>query len=137
MKKILVAFDGSLASLHAARKALEIARALDASVTLASVVAPPHEPSMQLADDLTSALKATAEVTLREALAVLEPALPVPETRVLLGPVAETLADHAASTGYDLVVCGNRGRGAVSRVLLGSVADRLVHISQVPVLLVR
>jgi len=34
----------------------------------------------------------------------------------------------------DLVVVGSRGRAAVARVLLGSVTDRLVHISTKPVL---
>jgi len=34
------------------------------------------------------------------------------------------------------VVVGSRGRGAVTRVLLGSVADRLVHICKIPVLVV-
>lgn len=137
MKKILVAVDGSLASLHAARSALEIARALDATVTLACVVPPSHQPSMALADEVSAALTASAHTTLRDAAAVLEPALPVPDLRVLHGSIAETLAEVAASNGYDVVVCGNRGRGAVSRVLLGSVADRLVHVSQVPVLLIR
>jgi nucleotide-binding universal stress UspA family protein len=36
-----------------------------------------------------------------------------------------------------MVVVGHRGRNAVARALLGSVADRLVQISPKPVLVVR
>ena len=39
--------------------------------------------------------------------------------------------------GFDLVVVGSKGRGAVSRVLIGSVTDRLVHICKRPILVVR
>jgi nucleotide-binding universal stress UspA family protein len=58
-------------------------------------------------------------------------------SRNLLGAPAETIADLAMDEGFDLVVVGNKGRGAVSRVLLGSVADRLTHICKRPVLVVR
>ncbi len=51
--------------------------------------------------------------------------------------IARTLADMADSGGFDVVVVGHRGRGAVRRALLGSVADRLVQISNRPVLVVR
>jgi len=59
------------------------------------------------------------------------------DSETLSGPVAETLADVAQSQRYDLIVVGHRGRGGVKRVLLGSVADRLVQISSRPVLVVR
>jgi nucleotide-binding universal stress UspA family protein len=58
------------------------------------------------------------------------------ETSVLSGSPAETLAEAAAAPDVDLVVLGSRGRGAVARVLLGSVSDRLIHISPKPVLVV-
>ncbi|MFL5419781.1 MAG: universal stress protein, partial [Myxococcales bacterium] len=46
-------------------------------------------------------------------------------------------ADLAASDNFDLIVVGHRGRGGVTRVLLGSVADRLLQISPRPVLVAR
>ena len=54
-----------------------------------------------------------------------------------LGAPAETIADFADEQHFDLVVVGNKGRGAVSRVLIGSTADRLVHICKQAVMVVR
>jgi nucleotide-binding universal stress UspA family protein len=47
------------------------------------------------------------------------------------------LAELAESGNFDLVVVGSKGRGAVSRMLVGSITDRLVHICKRPVLVVR
>ena len=57
-------------------------------------------------------------------------------TAVLSGPVAETLAEAALEARIDFVVVGHRDRSAVTRALLGSVADRLAQISPKPLLLV-
>jgi nucleotide-binding universal stress UspA family protein len=59
------------------------------------------------------------------------------DTVVPSGAPAESLAKMASERDVDLVVVGHRGRGAISRVLLGSVADRLVQISPKPVLVSR
>ena len=56
---------------------------------------------------------------------------------VVEGPPAERIAELAEADGYDLVVVGSRGRNAVARLFLGSVADRLVHICKKPVLVSR
>jgi len=59
------------------------------------------------------------------------------DTVIPSGPPAETLARMASAPDVELVVVGHRGRGAIARVLLGSVADRLVQISPKPVLVSR
>jgi nucleotide-binding universal stress UspA family protein len=59
------------------------------------------------------------------------------ETRLEWGPPAETLANLAEQEGFDVVAVGHRGRGAVQRLLVGSVADRLAQISRKPVLVCR
>ena len=58
-------------------------------------------------------------------------------TLELEGPIAERVAETAEQDGFDLVVVGSRGRNAVARVFLGSVADRLVHICKKSVLVAR
>jgi nucleotide-binding universal stress UspA family protein len=59
------------------------------------------------------------------------------EARILVGPVAETIAQEAKRTRSDLVIIGTRGMSAAANLLLGSTATRLLHVSEVPVLLVR
>lgn len=53
------------------------------------------------------------------------------------GSPAEELARRAERDDVEMVVIGSRGRRVVARLLLGSVADRLAHISPKPVLIHR
>ena len=59
------------------------------------------------------------------------------DMKVARGSPAETLSELAASGDMLMVVVGHRGRNAAARLLLGSVADRLVQISPKPVVVVR
>jgi nucleotide-binding universal stress UspA family protein len=138
MKKILAAVDGSLASIHAAKKALELGASMKAEVTLIHVTPPsvlPGDAPLAPMVDLREAELARGAGILKDVAGALENAKV--KTLNLLGAPAEVIADTAMDDGYDLVVVGNKGRGAVSRVLLGSVADRLVHICKRPVMVVR
>lgn len=141
MKRILVGVDGSIESRAAADFAAELARQTGSQLTLAYVLPVP----VPLAPDGYLQSLAAWEVAereygvnlLRELSTRLQgPALAV-ETVSPSGPAAETLADLGKSGNVDLIVVGHRGRGSVSRLLLGSVADRLVQISTRPVLVVR
>lgn len=49
----------------------------------------------------------------------------------------EAISEHARSVGADLVIVGSHGRTGFKRVLLGSVAERVVRLSPCPVLVVR
>jgi nucleotide-binding universal stress UspA family protein len=57
--------------------------------------------------------------------------------RLLDGDVAELIARHAEDNAFGLVVLATHGRGAFSRLWLGSVSDALVRRLTVPVLLIR
>ena len=57
------------------------------------------------------------------------------ESRV--GHIAETIAQLADAGGYDLLVMGTRGNGALAKLVMGSVATQVLAQSQVPVLLIR
>ena len=139
MKRILVGVDGSLESRAAADYAADLARQMNAQITLAYIlpVPVPLAPDGYL-ESLAAWEQAEREYgqsLLRELAARLS-GITV-ETLSPAGPPAETLADLAKAGNVDLIVVGHRGRGAVTRLLLGSVADRLVQISPKPVLVVR
>lgn len=53
------------------------------------------------------------------------------------GSPAQEIVEYAEDEGIDLVVMGTHGRSGVDRLLLGSVAERVVRTSPVPVLTVR
>ena len=56
---------------------------------------------------------------------------------VLEGNPANMLADYATNNAVDLIVLASHGRTGVSRWLIGSVAERVVRTSCVPVMIVR
>jgi len=56
---------------------------------------------------------------------------------ILVGPIAETIAAHAKKARCDLIFIGTHGRTAAGGMLLGSIATKVMHISSVPVLLVK
>lgn len=53
-----------------------------------------------------------------------------------VGPIAETIVDHAKKHGVDMIYMGTRGMNAVSNVMMGSIATKVVHLAPVPVVLV-
>ena len=58
-------------------------------------------------------------------------------THIVVGPIAQSLVREAKKLKCDLIVMGTHGMGAVSGMLLGSVAARTVHLAPCPVLLIR
>jgi len=59
------------------------------------------------------------------------------QAKVLVGPVAETMVKHAKDAGCDLICIGTRGMTAAANVLLGSTATKVLHLSPVPVRVVK
>ena len=56
---------------------------------------------------------------------------------VLVGPVAEAIVKHAKDKRCDLIYIGTRGMTELGKALLGSTATKVLHISEIPVLLVK
>jgi len=59
------------------------------------------------------------------------------ETKVLTGRPAETIIDFVRRDKVDLIAIATHGRSGIKRWVFGSVADRLIRSSSVPVLLIR
>jgi len=141
MKRILVGVDGSKESRDAAAWAANLAEAMGSQLVVASIADVPMSlvaPELmgRAAEWQEEAIKHATTIARHVANAVARGSLAI-EIIVDKGAPAETLAGLAAAGDVDLVVVGHRGRNAVARALMGSVADRLVQICSKPVLVVR
>lgn len=140
MKTLLVAVDGSEPSKKGLAMGLELAKALDANIELVTVEPPillPPNVYAETIDKLLEANRAHAKNILDDAAKTVEAAKIAVSKVQLQGPPAEAIADLAKADRIWGVVVGAKGHNAFARVLLGSVADRLMHLCTKPVLVVR
>jgi nucleotide-binding universal stress UspA family protein len=141
--KILLAVDGSKGSLDAARCLVEHADWYreKPQVELVHVHLPvPKLPGMGSVVGRSQIRRYYEEEGAR-ALAAAKKLLDAAgvdyTSQVLVGQPAESIVDHAKAARCDLITIGNRGMTAAGNLLLGSVATKVLHVSPVPVLLVR
>jgi nucleotide-binding universal stress UspA family protein len=141
--KILLAVDGSKCSLDAVQALVDhLGWYREApQVELVTVHLPvPRLPGMGAAvgkNQLQKYYEEEGEKQLAAARRKLD-AAGVPYTpRTLVGSVAETLVKHAKDTRCDLMYIGTRGHTELGKVLVGSTATKVLHISDTPVLLVK
>jgi nucleotide-binding universal stress UspA family protein len=142
MKTILLAVDGSGASLRAAKEAIALAKlAPECSIRLVHAHEEPliyGEIAVYVPREKMAALQRSHSEGILEAAEALLKSAGVPYAKeVLSGPVGETIAAHAERTGCDLIVMGRHGKSALGELLVGSVAMKVLHASRLPVLLVR
>ena len=138
---ILMATDFGPESHVALRSCAALARRLDASIHLLHVAKDPmaslSAPELYGID--WSLLRDDIVKHARESLAALAASLPdvLITTEVAVGSAAETITQRAAVLGADLIVVGTHGRGGVSHLLIGSVAERVIRLAACPVMTVR
>lgn len=138
-ERILVPTDGSEYAETAAETAFELAVALEAAVTVICVIEAGPLGSVTLPGEEASATEILTERATTFVTRVAErghaKGVDV-STDVCNGlPVEEILA-YAEETNADLIVLGSRGRGGVSKLLLGSVTDGVTRRSDRDVLVV-
>lgn len=133
--RILVAIDGSPDAEAALAHAVSLARDQHARITLLTVAPPPatpigvgasappdmHDFHTKLLREATDSIPADVGIT----------------TRLERGTAAETILAIAREEEHDLVVMGSHGHSRVHRALLGSVSEKVLKASEVPVLLMR
>jgi nucleotide-binding universal stress UspA family protein len=143
-KKILVPIDFSLSARAALETALQLAKTFGGSVdALNTWSTPSYLPAFTALklenNEITETVHSRAHAQAKEAMAAfledVNTSGVTVTTKVAFGPPADVIV--AASTGYDLVVMGTHGRTGMSRLVLGSVAAKVVQRSFCPVLTVR
>lgn len=142
--KILVPVDFSPHAERAFSYATALAHRLDAHLTLVHVVEDPFATGAWGAEvyipnigELLQNQIAAAErqlTTLKAGAAAKGVAV---RTAVVTGRPAQSIIEHAASEGCDLIVMGTHGRTGLSHVVMGSVAERVLRKAPCPVLTVR
>lgn len=142
MLKILIAVDGSDHANRAIEAVGKMARSsLELEATLLCVSPEP----LFYGDYTAGTIQKIEEDQKRQQTAVLAKAANFAKTQGLklteparaYGVIANEIVRVAADRQVEQIAMGTRGMGAVSNMVLGSVAQRVLHLSHVPVLLVK
>jgi nucleotide-binding universal stress UspA family protein len=145
--RVVIAYDGSPSAKTAVRVAAGLFEGAQAFVATAPRDVSVHlglagSAGMVTVPDLLDALVAEGQrhagETAQEAveLALSHGLQAEVATVAPFPPVAAGLLDTARQLGADVLVCGTRGRGVFARALLGSTSSRLLHDTDVPLLVV-
>lgn len=135
---IVAATDFGDAADVALDDAAMLARLFDTSLHVVHVVEDPwpmgSETYVRTGSEIRALMAEDAARQLTERLCEVERDA---TSEVAFGAPARAIADAAARKDADLIVMGTHGRGAVTHVLMGSVADRVMRIAPCPVLTLR
>ncbi len=139
-KKILIPLDGSELSEAALPHAQRLATEESEIILLRISTNPAAEFSFsdpELADRLIRDMEAETLTYLQAARGKLQRAGFRTSFLIRQGTIAETILQVAAEIGAEVIVMSTHGRSGVKRWLLGSVTDRVVTQSAVPVMIIR
>jgi nucleotide-binding universal stress UspA family protein len=147
MKSILVPLDGSGFGEAALPCAEELARTAKAEVILLQAVTP-HHLEIDLAESRSPHLSKLSEEYVEHATAAAHDYLAGIEKRlsesgivvrsvVEVGSPAEMIIACAKKNAVDIIALSTHGRSGLSALMMGSVANKVLHYAEVPVLLVK
>ncbi|MGD0439427.1 MAG: universal stress protein [Acidimicrobiales bacterium] len=138
-RSLLVATDGSETAAEAVRVAIDLAKAIGATLHITTVHRPEvsarawSDTKVAYREELDPAGVATSQT---ESMAAQARAEGVPtKTHVVTGFVAERIVSIAKDEGVDLIVVGNKGMRGLKRAL-GSVPNAVAHSAPCAVLIV-
>jgi nucleotide-binding universal stress UspA family protein len=137
-KNILLAFDGSEHSRKAATLAGNLARQQPEATIWAACIVDPipsgiGEPNFS---QLASERSMTGQQAIDEAIRLIGDGVDI-RRELLFGSAAESIITVAETRQCDLIVMGTRGLGALRGLLLGSQTQKVVSLTNCPVLLVK
>lgn len=139
--KVLLPVDGSDGSARAARHVARFAAmAKDLGVHVVNIQSRGDDwmvRRMITPEELVKMEGDWAESAMAPAREILKAAGVACTEHVEQGEVAPTIARLAESLGCDQIVMGTRGHSALGDLLLGSVAVKVLHLTKIPVTLVK
>ncbi len=140
MRKVLVPVDGSKCSLRAVKYA--VAQARYGPVILHLLNTEPRRDDYGMvgahltAEQHRKVVMTRAKSILERAIAVIGKARVRYQTHAVIGDAAPAIVDAARRLKCESIVMGTHGRGMLI-LMLGSVAMKVVHLSKIPVTLVK
>ena len=140
IKKILCAIDRSPSSLQAFGYAIALARWQKARLSLLEVIEeapPPGITRARKSDSVPTETRTTLERDLRRVLTARRASDVKVEIFLRKGNVVQEILAQTKASRSDLLVIGSHGRGGVQRLVLGSVAEKVLRLATCPVLTVR
>ncbi|MCH7395096.1 universal stress protein [Acinetobacter dispersus] len=142
-QKILVAIDDSEIAANVIREAAQLAKALNSEITVAEVMTlDPYLADayvrMGQSNDLIERVRGYVQENLTKAEKKFEEHGLTVATQVLEGfSVHQEIIGAAQNLGADLIIMGSHGRTGFKQFVLGSVAQKVLAESHIPVLIVR
>ncbi len=137
-KRIGCAVDFSDGSRAALAEATDLARRFEADLVLLHAEEMPGVTDIPPPESVVAATRVELQARLDAWRGETEQALGRPvRGRLLSGPAAPGIARAAGEERLDLLVTGTHGRRGFRHLVLGSVAERIVHLSPCAVLVVR
>jgi nucleotide-binding universal stress UspA family protein len=142
MLKVLVPVDGSKDSDRAVAYAIGFVANSKAPVELhlLNIQTPIVSGGVRMFfkhEDIESYYQDSGQESLRSAREQLDKAGQAYVQHISAGPAGETIVAYAKEQRCDHIVMGTRGLGAVSGMVLGSVASKVIHLAEVSVTLVK
>jgi nucleotide-binding universal stress UspA family protein len=141
VKKVLVPVDGSAHAQRAVDHAIDMCRgAREVEVHLLNVQIPITSGQVRLfvsKESIDEYHRMEGESALAPAKAALDRTEIPYTTAIEVGHVPETIVSYCKTHGCDQIVMGTRGLSAVGSLVLGSVANKVIHNAEVPVTLVK
>ena len=140
MNTILVPVDGSLHALHAVQAAIAASRQTGAKLYVVTVQADVFTSNVKRfvsTELLDEYYHDAGEAALKDIRELLKTEGVEASTEIMVGPIAETIINYAKDKGCDLIIMGTRGMSAVSNLVLGSVATKVISQVDIPVMLVK
>ncbi|AUV82404.1 universal stress protein [Salinigranum rubrum] len=136
-ENILLPFDGSDGAAEVLHHAAEIAHWADATIRVLYVADTNRDSVTVVEGQTVDVLEREGRDVVEEAAKTLETLGASYRTDVVQGDPAPTVVEYAEEYDQDLIVMPTHGREGVSRYLVGSVSEKVVRLSSVPVLSVR
>ncbi|WP_266081863.1 universal stress protein [Haladaptatus caseinilyticus] len=134
---ILLPFDGTEGSAEVLHHASEIAHWSDATIHVLYVADTTRDSITVVEGHPVDALVQVGQAIVEEAKETLRTLGVDYDSDVVQGNPAPTIVEYAERYNHDLIVMPTHGREGVSRYLIGSVSEKVVRLSSVPVLTAR